>query len=141
MRRTELRDQARVHPRTIPAGLSDAAIRPLRSLDDPERELGVAAGNLRGADIRSLADGSGDDFDRLVAELQPRSQETSEKILSRLAQRHPDWEAQSSFTRSQVAGFLQASLDIQIQAFSREELPSDAPAIDAEAARAVARAG
>src|SRR4051794_19453027 len=104
MRRTELRDQARVHPTTAPAGFSDAAIRPLPSLADAEQELGVAAGSLRGADIRSLPGHSGDEFDRLVAELQPRKQATSDLILSRLAQRHPDWEARSSFTCGQVAG-------------------------------------
>jgi hypothetical protein len=62
-------------------------------------------------------------------------------ILARLGQRFPRWEDRSAFARPEVTAFLHGSLENQVRAFAREELPSAAPAVDAEGARAVARAG
>jgi hypothetical protein len=111
----------------------------LPSLAEEEPEARIAGRSLRGPNVRPLADRPSAEFDRRAAELQARGPQTCELILARLGQRHPDSQAASP-VGDQTAEFLRPSLEAELRAFAREELPDDAPEVDAEAARALAGA-
>jgi len=135
-----LSDQG-VHPTASPSGVAEATLRPLPSLTDAAREPGVASRRSRAPNLWPLGTSWSDQFQRLVGELRERNPQTCELILARLTERFPDWEAESTFARTEVAAFLPESLDRQLRAFAADKLPPAAPADEAEVARAVARAG
>jgi hypothetical protein len=80
-------------------------------------------------------------FERLVDELGADVAGLADALLERLGERSPGWEVESAFSRRQVAAVARASLESQLRAFARDELPRSCPETDAAAARALARVG
>lgn len=80
-------------------------------------------------------------FERLVDELIARVEGLTEELMRRLGERSPGWEVESAFSRRQAMAVARASLESQLRAFRRDELPQSAPETDAAAARALARVG
>jgi hypothetical protein len=80
-------------------------------------------------------------FDRLVDELTARADPLAVALLDRLRERSPGWDVESAFSREQVLGAARGSIESQLRAFRRDELPKACPEIDAAAARAIARVG
>jgi PucR C-terminal helix-turn-helix domain len=80
-------------------------------------------------------------FDRLVDEMVARVDQLAELTLDRLRERFPAWGVETAFSRDQVLAVARASLEAQLSAFRRDDLPSRSPEIDDTAARAVARVG
>lgn len=65
----------------------------------------------------------------------------AEELLERLGERSPGWDVESAFSREQVFAVARVSLQAELRAFSRDELPKVCPEADAAAARTVARVG
>lgn len=80
-------------------------------------------------------------FDRLVDELIAGVDRLADEVLDRLDERSPGWEVKSAFPREQVAAVTRSSIQKQLRAFRREELPATCPEPDEVAARALARVG
>jgi hypothetical protein len=80
-------------------------------------------------------------FDRLVDEMTARVDSLAEEMLERLGERSPGWDVESAFSHKQVFDTARASLQSQLRAFRRDELPKTCPEADAAAARAIARVG
>lgn len=80
-------------------------------------------------------------FDRLADEMLARADSFAGQLLERLGERSPNWDVESAFSREQVLATARASVQFQLRAFSRDELPKSCPEADAAAARTVARAG
>ena len=80
-------------------------------------------------------------FERLVDELIAGLDRLAADLLRRLGERSPGWEVESAFSRRQAMTVARSSLESQLHAFRRDELPRSAPEADATAARALARVG
>jgi hypothetical protein len=80
-------------------------------------------------------------FERLVDELIAGVEGLAEELLRRLGERSPGWEVESAFSRRQAMAVARSSLESQLRAFRRDELPRSAPEADDAAARALARVG
>ena len=82
-----------------------------------------------------------DDFERLIGEMDARTDEIAGATLERVSQRFPNWAAETAFGRERVEEFIRAAIREQLRDFRLGMLPDSCPPSVVVATRALARTG